>query len=494
MSGRARPRRDARSSQKSHNGPAMIRSRWSRRSPGRGAAGDDHRTAPPPSADDFTGPLRALLAEEQANHTPDTERIRARLLAAGVPTTPAGGLAPRSVPATSRSGIAVPVGTAPDDVTRGRRAPRRRRPTSRRLQRVRVPLLVGVSTAVLAALLLLNGMLSGGGTDLGTVTAASHPATARGPEPPDISLRPGGAEPAPDQADGSSSPSQSPPGPTADGSTADSPPPPGTRAGPGPSGAPGSGGPAPQDGPPAGSSPDTGPDTGPERGDGSGSGGDEPGGHGWARDQDGRGSGNEAEDGPRGRLYGDRGGQGPAAVSPDRGDERHGPGPGPSSASARPFGRADQINLPTAGCLDWVLFDEGGVQTRAAAPRARIGTSRISAGAGAGGFSNPFSWTGGQPVASGSRDNDRLITSRVGLEVDRTSEPRRLDIYLGSSAGSVTVVVGEGRDAAFHRVALNGRHGAADAVVSVQLPRADSPTSVTIVGSEPLTLAAAVLY
>ncbi|WP_026310859.1 ICP22 family protein [Parafrankia elaeagni] len=452
--------------------------------------GDDHRTAPPPSADDFTGPLRALLAEEQANHTPDTERIRARLLAAGVPATPVGGLASRSAPATSRSGITVPVGTAPDDATRGLRALRRRRSTGRRPQRARMPLLVGASTAVLAALFLLNGMLSGGGTDLGTVTAASQPATARSPEPPDISLRPDGPAPAPapGQADGSSSPSQSPPGPTAGTGTADSPPPPGTRADPGPSGAPGSSGPNSQGGPPAAS----GPDAGAERGDGSGSGRGEPGGHDWARDHDGRGSGNEPENGPRDRRYGDRDGQGPAAVSPDRGDGRH--ETGPSSASARPFGRADQINLPTAGCLDWVLFDEGGVQTRAAAPRARIGTSRISAGAGAGGFSNPFSWTGGQPVASGSRDNDRLITSRVGLEVDRTSEPRRLDVYLGSSAGSVTVVVGEGRDAAFHRVALSGRHGAADAVVSVQLPRADGPTSVTIVGSGPLTLAAVVLY
>ncbi|MEX5634108.1 hypothetical protein [Parafrankia sp. FMc2] len=456
------------------------------------------RAAPPSSADDFTDPLRALLAEEQANHTPDTERIRARLLAAGVPLAPVGGLASRSAPATSRSGIrsgtTVRAGTAPADVTRGRRSLRRRRPTGRRSQRARVPLLVGASTAVLATLLLLNGMLGGGGTDLGTVTAASHPAPVRGPEPPGISLRPDGAEPAPDQADGSSSPSQSPPGPTAGGSTTDGPPPPGTRAGAGagPSGAPGSSGPSSQDGPPAASGSDTGPDTGPERGDGSGSGRGEPGGHGWGRDQAGRGSGDEPEDGPRGRRYGDRGGQGPAAISPDRGDGRH--GPGPSSASARPFGRADQINLPTAGCLDWVLFDGSGVQTRAAAPRARIGTSRITAGSGAGGFSNPFSWTGGHPVTSGSGDNDRLITSRVSLEVDRTSEPRRLDIYLGSSAGSVTVVVGEGRDAAFHRVALSSRHGAADAMVSVQLSRADGPTSVTIVGSEPLTLAAAVLY
>ncbi|WP_154677374.1 hypothetical protein [Parafrankia discariae] len=176
-------------------------------------------------------------------------------------------------------------------------------------------------------------------------------------------------------------------------------------------------------------------------------------------------------------------------------------GSGGVSASAVPFGRGQEVSLPTAGCLDWVLFGAGGVQTRADLPRPGIGTTRIERGpgSGAGGYANRFAWSGGRPVSAGSRDDDRLaVEGTARLDVALASQARRLDLYLGSADGGVRVTVGDDRNAWSRSVALSTRQrGEADGVLSVWLPRGQGSIAVTVAagsGVGLLTLAAAVLY
>lgn len=483
----------------------MIRDRFTSRSlrrrvDGHRLAGDQPAT--PPSSQDFTSALRSRLARELTDHDPDTDRIRARMAVLNpsmadqlTPATPVAELPAIPAPTTTESArttkpaettappdTSKPAGTAVRPAGTAYQRPRRTR------ARALAPALIGTTAAVLVGVVLLSGTLFPPQPDTGTVTAAPTriprgAAADTGGAPSTGGL---GASPAPS--------SPAPPGPAPNG------------AGPAvlnPEGVPSQepGASATPPGAPDGSAHE--PDRAAAPGAGSapldarpgddGAGddnGDAPG-----RDDQGRSGG---RDGSRPENRDSRGND----VAPGRDGARRDSGSGGGvSASTAPFGRADQVNLPTAGCLDWVLFGAGGVQTRADIPRPAIGTARVDPGAGpgTGGFANRFSWTGGRPVASGARDDDRLAIRGTGrLDVSLATQTRRLDLYLGSSDGDVRVVVGDGRNAWSRVVALSPRQqGYADAVLSVWLPRGSGSVAVAVAtgsGAGALTLAAAVLY
>ncbi|SQE00125.1 hypothetical protein [Parafrankia sp. BMG5.11] len=480
-------------------------------SDGSGAA-----TATPPSSQDFTSTLRSLLARELTEHDPDTERIRARIAAmdpsaarhlapAARPVDHPVIPAPRTTPlagTTSPAGAPPPTGPTPSTgpvepgpagtpppagaAARPRATARQRRPRRTR-PRLLIPTVVGTAATALVGVVLLSGTLFTPRPDTGTVTAAPTriPRAASadaGNAPPADSL---GVTPAPSSA-GPPSPAPgdgdpavlSPEGLPSQGA--------GTSAA--PSGAP--------DGPASQSDQGTGGSAPRDTRPGSGDNGD----NGAApRRDDSRHSGGRDGSGSADR------GAGEADTPPGRdGARRDSGGSGGSggvSVSTAPFSHGQEVSLPTAGCLDWVLFGADGVQTRADIPRPGIGTARIERGpgSGSGGFANRFSWRGGRPVSSGSRDDDRLvIEGSVRLDVALAGQARRLDLYLGSPDGSVRVTVGDGRNAWSRSVALSARQrGDADGVLSVWLPRGQGSIAVTVAagsGVGLLTLAAGVLY
>ncbi|KPM53040.1 hypothetical protein CcI49_21005 [Frankia sp. CcI49] len=473
-----------------------------------GAAGNAARPESAP-ADDFTSTLRALFARELASHDPNTERIRARLQAGGLLTTepalpPAGASATAGTSTTddtpgtdrtvdSRSATWTPRSTSGrrDLVTKRPGGVRPRPRPAQDRGRGRLPLLAGAGAASIVGVFLLSSVLTHSSPDLGTVTVSSHPAT-RTPVAPTTEPPPtkGVVRPSEQLAE-SAAPTRTPPVPTP--TTDATSPSPGEQ----PNGGTGATKPGTVRGTARGMA---GSASGSGWGGSSGWGGGAGGGasdrqHGQQQDRD-SSTGTQGRDGDDSSYhrFGDSSGTGHDRDASTR--ESAG-----SSASARVFGASERTALPAHGCLDWVLFNAG-VQTRAAHPAASIDTSRLAAATAAGSFRNSFSWTGGRPLASGTGDNDRLATSRFRLSIDARSGPRRLDLYLGGPNAAFTVVVGDGRDAESHQVALGSSHGAkangdADAVLSVWLPRAAGSTPISVTasdGSRMLTLAAAVLY
>ncbi|MCL9761901.1 hypothetical protein [Frankia sp. AiPa1] len=166
------------------------------------------------------------------------------------------------------------------------------------------------------------------------------------------------------------------------------------------------------------------------------------------------------------------------------------------TSQTAPFPAGSQVQLPI-DAADWVLFGDGlnGVRTRAALPVPRI--IAFASGDATMASSSGFNWFGGFPNLFGSKDNQRLSVRGTAILSTLVVLPRKLQIYLGASTGTVRISISSLADTRTFTVDLPSRQvdGSSDAMITLTLPGAIGSTVVTVssVDGQPWTLAAAVL-